>query len=169
MSESYDLAGKGLPIPAEINRDWLSEARLRAQLAAYPARQIGALGSIPFYVSSSTVQTIHNIVWSGSGSYSEHKRIGSTTLVEATGSDADTITFDMLLSADLGVNPWDALTKLLTAVREQNYLQLTIGDHAYGRYRWLAVDYKIKMNQHDVYGNLTECVVSVKLVEYLKE
>ena len=130
---------------------------------------IGALGSIPFYASSYAVQTIQNAVWSGKANYASHKRIGSTTLVEATGSDADEFSFDMLLSADLGVNPWAALEKIITAERQQTYQMLTIGDHAYGRYRWLIADHKIKLSKFDANGNLWECLVSVKLVGYLRE
>lgn len=134
-----------------------------------PAREIGALGSVPFYVSNYAVQTIQNVVWSGGGNYASHKRIAGTTLVEATGSDADTISFDMVLSANLGVNPLDAIAQILNAEREQTFLLLTIGDHAYGRYRWLIESHKIKLDQFDLNGNLMTATVSVKLVEYLKE
>ena len=135
----------------------------------YPSRQIGALGPVPFYVSWQAVQTIQNVVWSGSANIASHNRIGGTTLVEATGSGADTISFDMLLSSDLGVKPWDAISALVQAERKQTALQLTIGDHGYGRYRWLISSHDIKLNKFDMKGNLTEALVSVKLVEYLKE
>ena len=132
-------------------------------------RYIGALGPIPFYCSGKGVQTIQNATWSGKGNYASHKRIGSTTLVEATGSDADEFSFEMFLSIDLGVNPWNVLEKLLAAERQQKYMPLTIGDHAYGRYRWLIASHKIDFKKHDIYGNITEVLLSVKLVEYLKE
>ena len=135
----------------------------------YPARQIGALGPIPFYVSALAVQTIRNVAWSGSANYAAHNRIGSTALVEATGSNADTLSFDMFLSKDLGVDPWDAISALLKAERNQTFMQLTIGNHGYGRYRWLVAGVNLALNKFDMKGNLTEAVVSVKLVEYLKE
>lgn len=135
----------------------------------FRSRRIGALGPVPFYVSAEAVQTIRNVTWSGAGTYAAHNRIGYTTLVEATGSDADTISFEMLLSTDLGVNPWDAIKTLLQAERDQTFLQLTIGDHGYGRYRWLIASHSINMSKFDVHGNLTEAVVSIKLVEYLRE
>ena len=68
-----------------------------------------------------------------------------------------------------GIFDLPPLEKLLTAERQQTFLLLTIGDHAYGRYRWLVADHKIKLNKFDVNGNLWECLVSVKLVEYLRE
>lgn len=132
-------------------------------------RIVGALGPIPFYVSGNAVQTIRNVTWSGAGTYASHNRIGYTTLVEATGSDADTINFEMLLSRDLGVNPWDAIKEILKAERNQTFLELNIGDHGYGRYCWLIASHSISMTKFDFLGNLTEAVVSIKLVEYLKE
>ena len=133
------------------------------------ARTIGVLGSIPFYISSEAVQTIRNVQWTGAGTYAAHNRIGYTTLVEATGSDADTISFEMLLSYDLGVDPWDALTALLKAERNQSMMYLTIGDHGYGRYRWIIASHNISLTKFNSMGNLTEAVVQIKLVEYLKE
>ena len=148
---------------------WTDEWQTEEGFSVPKFRYIGALGPVPFYVSSSAVQTIQNVVWNGSAAYAAHNRIGYTTLVEATGSDADTLSFEMLLSANLGVNPWDAIKLLLQAEREQTFLQLTIGDHGYGRYRWLIASHNISLNKFDAYGNLVEAVVSIKLVEYLRE
>lgn len=132
-------------------------------------RVIGALGPIPFFVSGDFVQTIRNVTWSGAGNYAAHNRIGYTTLVEATGSDADTISFEMLLSRDLGVNPWDAIKALLDAERNQTFMELTIGNHGYGRYCWLIASHSFNLTKFDFLGNLTEAVASIKLVEYLRE
>ena len=133
------------------------------------ARHVGALGSVPFYISAKAVQTIRNATWSGRGNYSAHNRIGYTTLVEATGSDADTFSFEMLLSAALGVNPWNAIKTLLNAEQNQLPMQLTIGKYSYGRYRWLVASHDLSLTKFDTNGNLTEAVYKVKLVEYLKE
>ena len=155
-----EVALKGIQDADEIRMEY-----------AFPRRHrlIGALGDVPFYVSGDRVQTIQKATWSGAGTYAAHNRIGYTTLVEATGSDADTFSFEMLLSSDLGVNPWDAIKILLDAERNQTFMQLTIGDHGYGRYRWLIASHNISLNKFDFHGNLIEAVVSVKLVEYLKE
>lgn len=158
------------PTDTQILRGRLVELNFyesRQEIRNNTARTIGALGPIPFYVSGASVQTIQNAVWSGGGNHAAHKRIGSTTLVEATGSDADTFSFDMILSADLGVNPWEAITALLGAERQQIAMTLTIGDHAYGRYRWLIESHKIKLNRFDSDGNLYEAAVSINLIEYL--
>lgn len=145
------------------------EAQQRQLWSRSRPRTIGALGPIPFFVSDEAVQTIRNVTWSGAGTYAAHNRIGYTTLVEATGSDADTISFEMLLSADLGVNPWDAIKAFLTAERDQTAMQLTIGDHGYGRYRWLIASHNINMTKFDSFGRLVEVLISIKLVEYLRE
>ena len=47
-------------------------------------------------------------------------------------------------------------------------LPLTIGDHAYGKYRWSIVSHKIKFKQFDRVGNVIGATVSVELQEYLR-
>lgn len=153
---------------SEVYADAFSSPLLDPNVQLPPDGNIGALGPIPFFVDGNRLQTIQNAVWKGGGNYASHKRIASTTLVEATGSDADTFSFDMRLSAYLGVNPWDAIAKILAAERDQTAMTLTIGTHAYGRYRWLIAGHTIKLDTFDVYGNLLTATVSIQLVEYLK-
>ena len=130
--------------------------------------QIGCLGEIPFLVSSEAVQTISNAVWSGSARYGEHQRHLTNALTEFTGIDPDTFSFDMMLSAYLGVNPMDAINTLWRYERQGIAVQLTIGSKGYGKYRWTVKKHKIKMNYYDGSGDLTAATVSVDLLEYLK-
>jgi len=129
---------------------------------------IGCLGEIPFMVSSRTIQTIQNATWSGSARYGIHDRHLGDALTEYTGRDPDGFTFDMQLSAYLGVDPMDAIVKLWGYLRNGTAVPLTIGDKAYGKYRWNVTKIKIKMENHDRRGNLTSADVSVELQEYVK-
>ena len=131
--------------------------------------EIGCLGEIPFKASSSAVQTIKNAVWSGSARYATHERHGTKPLTEFVGVDPDGFTFDMELSAFLGVNPMDAIGKLWQYQREGRPVPLVLGDKGYGKYRWSVLDHKVKLEQTDGRGNLLSCTVSVKLQEYLRE
>lgn len=130
--------------------------------------QIGCLGEIPFIVSSDMVQTIDNAVWSGSARYGEHQRHLTNALTEFTGIDPDTFSFDIMLSTYLGVDPMNAIVKLLQYERKGLSVPLTIGDKGYGKYRWTVKKHKIKMENYDRDGNLTGATVSVDLLEYLK-
>ena len=48
-------------------------------------------------------------------------------------------------------------------------LQLLIGEHSYGKYRWVIKDLKIKAQYFDVHGNQYCTRVSVNLLEYLNQ
>ncbi len=130
---------------------------------------VGCLGDIPFHVSSKTVQTFKNLVWSGGAKYSTHDRHLGNALTEFTGLKPDSVTFDMELSAFLGVNPMNAITKLWAYERQGAAVPLVIGTHAYGKYRWSVVSHKIKAKNHDVDGDILTATVSVTLQEYLRE
>ena len=67
---------------------------------------------IVFSVSDKTVLTLENFKWSGSARYSVHNRHNYHALTEYTGMDPDKITFDILLSAELGVDPIAEVVKL---------------------------------------------------------
>lgn len=130
--------------------------------------QIGCLGEIPFVVSAETVQTITNAVWSGGARYSEHQRHLTNALTEFTGLAADRFSFDMVLSAFLGVNPMTSINRLWTYEREGTAVPLVLGVKGYGKYRWTITEHKIKMQTFDGSGGLLSATVSVNLLEYLR-
>lgn len=130
---------------------------------------VGCLGEIPFKVSHETVQTIKNMTWSGSAKYATHDRHMGNSLTEFTGIKPDSITFDMDLSAFLGVNPMNAISMLWAYERNGTAVPLVIGTHSYGKYRWNVVSHKVKPNHHDAEGDILTATVSVTLQEYLRE
>ena len=111
--------------------------------------QIGCLGDIVFEVSSKTIKTFDRMQWSGSARYSEHQRHLSHALTEFTGLDPDTISFDMVLSLYLGVEPMAELVKLWNYERSGKAVPLVIGDKIYGKYRWTVKSHKTKMQTYD--------------------
>lgn len=129
--------------------------------------QIGCLGDIVFTVSSEQIETFKNMQWSGSVRYSTHQRHLSNSLTEFTGIEPDTMSFEMTLSANLGVDPMAELVKIWTYERKGQRLPLVIGEKGYGKYRWCIESHKIKMETFDKAGNLTGATVSVNLLEYL--
>lgn len=130
--------------------------------------QVGVLGDIVFQVSSNVIKTFDNLQWSGSARYSEHNRHLTNALTEFTGIDPDTVSFDMELSAYLGVDPMTELAKIWTYERSGKPLSLVVGERAYGKYKWTIKSHKIKMKTYDKRGNVTGASVSVDLLEYLK-
>ncbi len=129
--------------------------------------QIGCLGDIIFSVSTKTVETINNAVWDGSARYPEHQRHLNNALTEFTGVDADGFSFDITLSAYLGVDPLTELGKIWTYERSGKAVSLVLGDKVYGKYRWNIKNHKIRLQNFGKGGNVTAVVVSVQLIEYL--
>lgn len=130
--------------------------------------QVGVLGDIVFQVSSKVIKTFDNLEWSGSARYSEHNRHLTNTLTEFTGIDPDIMSFDMKLSAYLGVDPMVELVKIWTYERSGKPLTFVVGEKAYGKYKWTIKSHKIKMKTYDKRGNVTSVSVSINLLEYLK-
>lgn len=129
--------------------------------------QVGCLGEIIFSVSDSVVQTLNNAQWSGAARYATHQRHLKDALTEFCGLEPDTFSFEMVLSAFLGVNPQAAINKIWQYERSGEAVSLVLGDKTYGKYRWNILSHKAKMQHYDNAGNLLQATVSVSLQEYL--
>ncbi|MFR1110746.1 MAG: phage tail protein, partial [Anaerotruncus colihominis] len=73
---------------------------------------IGCLGDVAFTVSDSVIRTLSNFQWSGSARYATHQRHLGRGLLEFTGTDPDKISFDITLSAQLGVTPAKEIARI---------------------------------------------------------
>lgn len=130
---------------------------------------VGSLGDIIFTVCGNKIETFNNANWSGSASYSTHQRHNGASLLEFVGSDADTFSLDIKLSALLGVNVENELNKIQTAEQNGKILKLVIGKKSYGRYRWVIKKHSVKMKYFGKNGELVYADVSLTLSEYIKE
>lgn len=128
---------------------------------------IGCLGDIIFEVSDATVRTLDNMTWSGSARYAVHERHLTHALTEFVGLDPDKITFDITLSADLGVDPLTEVVKIWNIERSGKAVPLTIGTKGYGKYRWTITKHEEKMKAFYRNGDVHTATVSVSLQEYL--
>lgn len=130
---------------------------------------IGAEEGLIFEVSSEVVETIDNMVWSGSARYAVHQRHNTHALIEFVGLDPDKITFDITFLAELGVDPMREVSRLWKYKRDGTTLQLVLGEHGYGKYRWTITNYKVKAKFFDVHGDLYCAVASISIQEYLSK
>lgn len=134
---------------------------------------IGYLGKsaddgIQFVVSREVFRTPKNLKWSGSARYATHERHNTHVLTEFTGLDPDRFSFDILLTAEMGVDPLKEVVKVFDYERDGEALGLVIGGKAYGKYRWNIVSHETKIEYTDKNGDMYAVEVSVELVEYLK-
>ncbi len=127
---------------------------------------VGSLGSIVFQVSSNTIETINSFQWSGAARYATHQRHGVSDLIEFTGIDAEKITFDIELSAYLGVSPQTELDKLKRLMKSGTAVPLVFGSRVFGQFRWCLSGMKVK-SHFDREGAIERATVSITLQEYL--
>lgn len=127
---------------------------------------IGTLGDIVFSVSRDEVKTFDGLKWDSSAKYATHERHLKNTLLEFTGTEADSISFNMQFSVFLGVNPMQEITKLLRAQRTGKIMRLVIGSKAFGRNKWVIEKLSKDLERFDNKGNLLSAKVSVSLREY---
>lgn len=130
---------------------------------------VGCLGDVAFTVSDQVVRTLDNMVWSGSARYAVHQRHMTHALTEFVGLDPDKLAFDVLLSADLGVDPMAELEALWRYERTGEPVPLAVGSHCYGKYRWSLASHTVKTKAFDRAGDLHTVTVSINLQEYLRE
>lgn len=127
---------------------------------------IGTLGEIVFSVSRNQVKTFDGLKWESSAKYATHDRHLKDVLLEYTGTDADSISFTMLFSASLGVNPMEEIIKLLDAERTGKVMRLVIGSKAYGKNKWVITKTSKDLEKFDNQGNLLVAKVSISLKAY---
>ena len=129
--------------------------------------QIGCLGDVIFTVARGKVLTPENVQWGSSANHQEHDRHLYSPALEFTGLGADEMSLKIHLSRYLGVEPMEQIVKLFAYEREGTLLPLVIGNHAYGRYRWVIVSTQRDLKHFDGDGNLVEVDVNLKLKGYL--
>lgn len=130
---------------------------------------VGCLGDLIFEVSSDTVKTVSNFTESASTRYAIHQRHNNSACLEYVGMDPDQITFDIELSAYLGVSPQSQINILWNYIRSGLPVSLVLGATVYGKWRWVIKSHSIKLKHTDKYGTWTHCTVSVTLMEYLAQ
>lgn len=129
---------------------------------------VGGLGRLTFYVSSDKIETVTNFKSSLSAKFGKHQRHSGGTLVEYIGNDAETISFDIVLSASLGVDVEAELDKIREMQRNGEAGQLVIGKRRVGEYRWVIEKSSVTYKYYDKEGRVAHAEVSLSLLEYLK-
>ena len=125
----------------------------------------GAQRSVVFEASSEKFQTFENLEHKSSVSYAEHKRHMKKPLLEMTGLDADTVSFEMTLSVLLGGSPRKTHEKLYKMMKNGELLTFVVGTTAIGT-KWVITDVSKAFKTMYKDGRLISCEVSVSLKEY---
>lgn len=127
---------------------------------------IGSWGGIVFAVSRKEIKTFSGLKWDSGAKYTTHDRHLKEPLLEFTGTDVESISFSILLSVYLGVNPTDEIDKLLSAMRKGEVNRLVIGPKAYGTNKWVITKLSNSLDRYDNHGNLLAAKVSISMSSY---
>ena len=111
------------------------------------------------------METFKNLKKSGGASYGKHNRHCGDTILEFTGRDAGSISFDITLCSSLGVSVTKELEKIEWAERAGKVMRLILGKRIYGK--WVIVKHSVNYKYFDRAQNPTVADVSVSLTEYL--
>ena len=131
--------------------------------------KVGYLGvgdtsrDVVFEVSSSVIKTFNSMKVNKSVTYTMHKIHGHKAVPEMTGLEADTVTFEILLSAYLGVNPKTELDKLEAFMKAGTICYLVLGDKIFGTWVIKSMPYNIEYVYKE--GDITQAKATISLIE----
>lgn len=125
---------------------------------------IGVLGDIVFSVSPKVIKTFDGLKKSVSPKFSSHNRHLKETLLEFTGTDPDKISFSMLFSVFLGVDPKTEAAKLEAAARTGKIMRFVLGRKSYGK--WVITSLSNSYERIDNKGNILAIKTDISLTAY---
>lgn len=125
---------------------------------------IGSFGPVSFEVSSNAIETFETMTWTSGVLYQQHKIHGSNSVHEFTGFDASKVTFEIILSAFLGVNPKTELDKLEEVMNERKAYPLVLGTDVIGA-KWLLSNLSRTLERVYKDGSLLSATVQITLIE----
>lgn len=125
----------------------------------------GMLGTVSFEVTDKTFRTISNLSRSNRANFSVHNLVGKKGILEFTGVEPETITFEVLFSAWLGENPETWRKKLETMLNNGKVVSFVLGTWPIGT-QWVIEDLKFDTNLFYKDGTPAEYKASISLKEY---
>lgn len=125
----------------------------------------GMLGDVTFEVSDQTFRTIRNLSRKIKANYSTHKLINRKGILEFTGVDPETISFEVLFSAWFGENPETWRKKLEKMLEKGKAVTFVLGTSPIGT-QWVleSVDFETELFYKD--GTPGEYKAQMSLKEY---
>ena len=128
---------------------------------------IGTLGSsIIFEVSDDVILTLRNMKREVTGRWTEHETMGEKPKAEFLGAGLQTVSFDIQLSATLGVRPRAVMESIEAMVENGTAEYLIIGNKPVGRNPFCLLSSSEEWNTIYNGGQLVRAMVSISLGEY---
>lgn len=128
---------------------------------------IGTFGDIVFQVSDEKIFTPHTFSMTVGSEWATHDNIGGKQKSEYVGSSLRKISFDITLSAEMGVNPRKLLQRLEQMAEGSEAYLLVIGGKPIGAHLWrlvsLSEEWQTVLNR----GEVISATASISLEEYV--
>lgn len=129
----------------------------------------GSLGTVIFVTSENYLRTFSGLKVSRKASYSGHKIIGRSELLEFTGIDAATCSFTVSFSAQFGLNPLKELTALRDMQTNHEAVPFVLAGEVIGRGLWFVESVDAEIETVDADGFVLSAKASLTLKEALDE
>lgn len=128
---------------------------------------IGAFNELVFEVSTERVITYDDYKRETKARYARHELINQTSVLEYLGRDLEEITFTMMFTVSLGVDPAEETSKLRRMCLDGVADYLILGNTVVGENLWTIESVGEAKKAVDHFGKTIVSSVNVKMVEYV--
>ena len=130
--------------------------------------RIGNFGGVVFSVSKKRVKTFSDLSETQSAKYSATERYLNTPSVQFVGMKSATLSFTIILSAAMGVDPLKQYQILLRYMKKGLAQSFFIGKQKIGVYKWVITSMKTDYKEIDCNGNINGMKIALSLMSYEK-
>lgn len=128
---------------------------------------IGAFNELVFEVSTEKVLTYDEYKRESKARYARHELINQTSVLEYLGRDLEEITFTMMFTVSLGINPAEETSKVRKLCLDGVADYLILGNTVVGENLWTIESVSEAKKAVDHFGKTIVSSVEVKMVEYV--
>lgn len=128
---------------------------------------IGAFNELVFEVSTERVITYDDYKRDTKARYARHEMINQTSVLEYLGRDLEEISFTMMFTVSLGVDPAEETSKLRRMCLDGVADYLILGNTVVGENLWTIESVGEAKKAVDHFGKTIVASVNVKMVEYV--
>jgi len=129
--------------------------------------EIGSFGSsIIFQTSDSKILSFNNFKRTVQSKWAEHSGIGTTPASEYVGPGLDTISLEIVLCANLGVNPRNVIEEIENLCRNGSTDYLVIGNKRVGSGQYYISSVSESWDTIFAHGELYQATLSLTFNEY---
>lgn len=130
---------------------------------------IGCFCDLVFEVDGDYVLTFDDFKHEVKSRYSKHELINQPPVLEWLGEDTQKITLTITLTATLGVNPAEEITKVQDLCLSGEADWLIVANEVVGATRWVITEASCKSIATDMYGNPIVAEMDVTFESYQAE